>query len=122
MSHRIYNTAQEEDIAIEAFVKAHPFPSHKEMLKRMKKDMMVWAEYGGPNHDAMKECYENMTNKEACAKAGQRIYERGGHQAMEMNYYALLKYGPFRESDDFVIRNAPTFLQWAWDGIGTWQY
>ncbi len=121
MNQPIYTSASEEDAAIQAYVKTHPFPSHAEMLKRMKKDPEVWAEYGRPNHDAMKECYEHIVDTEVCKAAGQRIYARGGMQAMQMNYMALLKYAPFRDSSDPVLRNAPTYLNFAWSGIGPWK-
>ncbi len=108
--------AAEEEL-VRNYIKTHPWPSYKTMLKRVEKRMELWAEYGEPNHAALKICYDNIFDKEACRKAGQAIADRGGFQAMFANFYAFSGFGPFAESDNPVVRYMGRLLEHRWDGI-----
>ena len=116
----------ERDAAIAAenkkmadFIAANPWPSYKEMQKRILKScsLPICAEYGEFNHQAMKLCYENMLDKAVCFKVGESIAARGGLHALQANFYALKLYGPTASSKDMVIAYIPRLLEHYWDGI-----
>jgi hypothetical protein len=106
-----------EEAIVADYIKAHPWPSYKTMSKRLAKHASLWAEYGEPNHMALKLCYENIHDKEVCRKAGEFIAKRGGFQAMQANFYAFSCFGPFGESPDLVIRCQGNYLQHQWNHI-----
>lgn len=106
-----------EEALVNAYITAHPWPSNKTMLKRLEKHIELWAEYGEWNHAALRICYENIHDKEACRKAGQAIANRGGLQALRANFYAFSGFGPFAESDNPVVRYMGRLLEHRWDGI-----
>lgn len=114
-----------EQQLIRDYIKTHPWPSYKAMCKRLEKRVELWAEYGEPNHMALKLCYENILDKEVCRKAGEFIAKRGGLETMRANYYAFSCFGPFSESSNRAVSYAGNLLEHRWDGISadghTWR-
>jgi hypothetical protein len=73
------------------------------------------------NHECLKTIYENIWDEKICCEMGQKIYDRGGHQAMVMNFYSLM-YSPLRESKNRMIRGYYRMVEHWWDKIGEWRH
>ena len=114
----------QENLMIEKYVNDNPYPSYKMMCERLRNNNAIelYAEYGEENHKLLKICYDNITNKKICKSAGQKIYNRGGHESMAKNYYTLKLFSPFAESSNTTIRSYGGMLNHWWDGVGTWQH
>lgn len=114
-------------MALASYAARNPFPSYEEMIDAIEKfpdvgmSMAMFAEYGKPHHNHLKKAYESGMNQSVCKEAGQAIYDMGGMQAMQMNYYAFYYFSPYSKSRDPDIQGAARWLEAAWDGIGEWQ-
>ena len=116
------------------FIEKNPYPTYNEVMNIIQKDkddyLFMFAEYGEPNHQWMKEIYENALDKETVKKNGKMIYDRGGGQAMLWNYYTLLAIVNQRLSksqmkyDDkvFISYNFKDIISQYWDGVGDWRH
>jgi hypothetical protein len=110
---------QQEEKRITDHIRNNPYPSYEEMDRRHGDDIMLSAEYGRRNHDALKEIYESGMNKEIAREIGEKIYKRGGTRALQANCTSFARYGPFSNSVFPDVRyNGPKDLESAWDGIG----
>ena len=112
--------------ALHRFIDANPFPSYEDaesMIANggdMAHSMAVVAEYGQANHRWLKAIYDSKLDKVVAKEMGQNIYDAGGFQAMQMNYYAFQIVTPFRKSRTHEIYGASNQLQYLWDGVGDW--
>lgn len=102
------------------------FPTFKEAAERILKSkhrlaMMIWAEFGEPNYEWLKTIYESGFDKKVTKEMGEYIYQRGGMQAMQMNFYAMMLVSPTSQANVTCIRFAYKSLEWYWDGIGQWR-
>ena len=111
-------------MSLKSFISANPFPSYEEALSAIEKhptmSLAMYAEYGKPNHEALKNAYESGMDPKIVHKIGEFIYSLGGMQAMQMNYYAFATVAPFRYALDPDIRYAYKELEYGWDGVGYW--
>ena len=110
------------------FVANNPFPSYDNMIQLIEThqdielSMSMYAEYGEFNHECLKTIYESGMNRILAREMGQKIYDRGGIEAMQMNYYVFTQYSPFiRATNREIYYNGITCLEYIWDGIGKWQ-
>lgn len=113
---------------LRAFVASNPFPSYDKMMDyidnhpQMQLGIAMYAEYGKFNHECLKRIYDSGMDKAVAREMGQKIYNAGGMQAMQMNYYAFNHYSPFSKSrNQEIYYTGSTLLQYLWDGIGDWQ-
>ena len=116
------------------FIEKYPYPTYNEVMNIIQKDkddyLFMFAEYCEPNHQWMKEIYENPLDKETVKKNGKMINERGGKQAMVWNYYTLvavvdqhlLKSQLNRDDKIYIIYNFKDIISQYWNGIGEWQH
>ena len=89
---------------------------------------MLFAEYGSENHYLFVDIWNNVDNRDLIRKAGERINELGGLQAMQANYYTLLDV--FRNLYKDELDDPHVGIAWdimrclingAWNGVGEWQ-
>lgn len=113
---------------LRAFVANNPFPSYDKMMDyidnhpQMQLGMAMYAEYGKFNHECLKAIYDSGMDTTIAHEMGQKIYNAGGLQAMQMNYYVFNHYSPFSKSrNQEIYYTGSTILQYLWDGIGDWQ-
>jgi hypothetical protein len=110
---------KQEEKRIADHIKQNPYPSYDEMERRHGDDIMLSAEYGRRNHDALQEIYESGMNRETARELGEKIYRRGGTRALQANCTSFARYGPFSTSPFSDVRyNGWKELENAWDGIG----
>jgi hypothetical protein len=114
--------------SLQRFIDANPYPSYEEAdailsadIRDMGHTMAVVAEYGQGNHKWLKAIYDSKMDREVAREMGQKIYDAGGFQAMQMNYYAFQLISPFRKSRSSEIYGASNRLQYLWDGVGEWE-
>ena len=118
-------SAEEEEKLILAYTAKYPCPSYDEIVREMERAMsekpehaghiFMWmAEFGHANYELCKRVYANPYDTEATKAAGQSIYDRGGHTAMQANYYVM---------KNFMCRGAlRCFLGgFIWHGVGEWR-
>lgn len=122
-----YNSVDEEENAVRAFVASHPFPSYETMADGLLKlddwfpKIEWWSEFGEYNHAALKTCYDNITDKSVCHKMGTLIYKRGGITALRANFYTFNHLSPLARSKDRSVFYYTKVLEIYWDGIGEWR-
>ena len=117
------------------FIKGNPYPSFEQVHEIIMNEpngmgIMTNSEYGQPNHEWMKEIYENPFDTATIKRNGQVINKRGDMQTMQMNYYALLTvlnhfYKKTATKDDVRILthyNFKDLVSSGWDGIGEWRH
>ena len=115
------------------FIIQNPYPKYGDVIKIIRKtDEFIYkdAEYGTPNHEWMKEIYENILDKEIVKKNGEMINRRGDKQTMVMNYYTLLdvidsfllKSKLNQDDKMFILYNFKDLLSTYWDGVGDWRH
>ena len=86
------------------------------------------SEYGRPNHEWVKEIYENIMDEKLIKENGQKINERGDKVAMVYNYEVLCYFLCYT-TDLKVKCNAvvdiyypiKTQISECWHGIGEWK-
>ena len=116
------------------FVRNNPYPSYNfvanELILKEEKDFDQFSEYGTPNHDWIKEIYENLFDEEIVKKNGRYIYERGGTRTLHHNHQTLLlvlnhllnKQKSMSYDDKVLIfLNFKQIVSNRWDGIGRWR-
>jgi len=126
---------EEEDEFIKKFVKAHPYPSYKE-IETLREEVAKekgsefpyldwWVEYGEVNHEWCKKMYDSCFDVAVCKEMGEKINERGGRQAMYGNYNMLRWFSPCgwnaRKYNNPVIQSLPRCVSCSWHGIGGWE-
>ena len=116
------------------FVRNNPYPSYNfvanELILKQEKNFDQFSEYGTPNHDWIKEIYENLFDDEIVKKNGQYIYERGDTKTLHHNHQTLLlvlnhlldKQKSMSYDDKVLIfLNFKQIVSNRWDGIGRWR-
>ena len=92
---------------VKKFIKKNPYPEYKDVVKMLTKKfneyresedkefaihyLNLFSEYGTPNHEWMKEIYENIMNEKIIKTNGEKIYNRGGALVMQSNDYTLIE-------------------------------
>jgi len=81
---------------IKEFAKSNPYPEYKEIYNFLKINsennltcLDMLCEYHEINHNYCKIIYDNPNNEELIIDIGKKIYDRGGMQALQQNYYVL---------------------------------
>lgn len=125
ITERTYDNEVEEFEDYKRFVEMNPYPPYGEMIDRIRKDgalgIQMFCEYGQQNHEWVKRVYENIHDEKVCREFGQKIYDRGGHQAMAMNYYVLTRHSPAADSRNSTIRSLVVVVKHWWNGVGEWR-
>ena len=116
------------------FVKNNPYPSYNfvanELILKQEKDFDQFSEYGTPNHNWIKEIYENLFDNEIVKRNGKHICERGDTKTLQHNYQTLLlvlnhlldKQKRMSYDDKILIfLNFKKIVSSVWDGIGEWR-
>ena len=117
-----------EQVVVDEFIKRHKYPTFKQVLNILSKDLHIYAEYGEPNHEWMKKIWSNIHDRDRAIVVGKLIDNRGGFQAMTNNHAALmkvvryfLKQDELSEQDTMTIMNVIyKNVESAWHGIGQW--
>lgn len=118
---------------IEKFIKDNPYPKYNDVIEIIKEDkdfLDMFAEYGTPNHQWMKEIYENIFDKEIVKRNGEMINDRGNLYTMQMNFYTLLdilrnffKKSDLDDDDERLIwYNMKDLLSNYWHNVGDWKH
>lgn len=102
---------KEEEKLIDEYVNAQPYPEYGDMLRTIEKHIELYAEYGEINHTWCKIIYENPNNKELIIETGKKIYNRGGLQALVMNYNVIKYFSPYWQSKNPVIKMQGTMVE-----------
>lgn len=89
-----YNSLEEEEKAVEKFIREHPYPGYDEI--RNKLPIELWAEYGTLNHEWCKMIYENLTNDNIMEEYMGKIMRRGGLTAGQANHRTMTGYTPMK--------------------------
>ena len=92
---------------VKKFIQNNTYPEYNDVVKMLTKNfneyrergdkefaihyLNLFSEYGQPNHEWMKEIYENITNEEIIKANGEKIYNRGGALVMQSNYYTIIE-------------------------------
>ena len=116
------------------FVKNNPNPSYNivanELILKQEKDFDQFSEYGTPNHNWLKEIYENLFDNEIVKRNDKHISERGDTKTLQHNYQSLLlvlnhlldKQKRMSYDDKILIfLNFKKIVSSMWDGIGEWR-
>ena len=76
------------------FVRNNPYPSYSfvanELILKQKTYFDQFSEYGRPNHDWIKEIYENLFDDKIVKRNGQYIYKEGDTKTLHHNHQTLL--------------------------------
>ena len=133
--------------AVLNFIRKNPYPKYDDVVKMLMKNfneyrqsdydkdfaihyLNLYSEYGTPNHDWMKEIYENIMNEDIIKANGEYIYNRGGALVMQSNYYTLIEI----LKDMFQTKNMEQEkrlkllycikeqVSKCWDGVGEWRH
>ena len=118
----------EKDEVMLEFIKLNPYPSYscieEKMSSFIKKcpEVLNWlSEFSDENYKLSKDIYENPTNEKLIRQCGQKIYNRGGEEAMRAIFYILCNFMPSSFSENPVIRFYLRKVEFIWDGIGRWR-
>jgi hypothetical protein len=110
----------DEDQLMNDYVNKTSWPSYDMMISRFGTDVegiMMYAEYGEFNHNALKEIYESSIDTEVAWKWGQKIADRGGITALQQNCIVFMRFGPLAYAPNQTLRANARLLEFAWDGI-----
>ena len=125
---------EKENRQIRMFIRKNPYPSYNFIIKELilkNKEFDQFSEYGEPNHECMKEIYENILNDEIIKDNGKAIYERGGFYTLQCNYHTLidvLRHLIYQNEDMddnqrmVVFSNFKFIVSKRWEGIGEWRH
>ena len=125
----MFSSAEEEMKYTNDFLATNKYPKFKVVNKIIGDDIMMMAEYGEFNHEMLNEIWNNFSDKDLIKRLGHKINNRGGFQAMEQNYYALLAVlrKMLKESK---LDNEYKMVIWGcvkievssnWNGVGNWR-
>ena len=116
------------------FIKDNPFPSYDFIVNDIilkNKEYDQFAEYGTPNHEWMKEIYENIFDDDIVKNNGKSIYDRGTFCTMQSNFCTLLdvvnhllnKHRNMTHDDRVLIYyNIKSIVSKEWSGVGEWRH
>ena len=116
------------------FIQDNTFPSYDFVVNDVilkNKEFDQFAEYGTPNHQWIKEIYENVFNDDVVKDNGKEIYERGSLWTMQCNYSTLLdvvntllnRHNNMKHDDKVLIfYNIKNIVSRGWHGIGEWKH
>ena len=92
---------------VKKFIKKNPYNEYNDVVKMLKKKfneyresddkefaihyLNLFSDYGTPNHEWMKEIYENIMKEKLTKTNGEKIYKRGGAFVMQSNYYTIIE-------------------------------
>ena len=119
-----------------------PFPTLEELENFLLVDLparcpqqnlptMEWyAELGANNHALLKRIFDSRVDPTVVREAGEAIYERGGMQTMQANFYIYCHFIGERLKDMGVTSEQFAELhsvharkiELLWDGIGEWAF
>lgn len=74
---------------VNQMLKKKSYPSMEKLEKTILQNIHIFSEYGDFNHVICKQIYENIEDKNKVIELGKMIYQRGGIQALRMNYYVI---------------------------------
>ena len=116
------------------FVRNNPYPDYQSICDKLileqEKDFNQFAEYGTPNHNWMKEIYEDIFDEDIVNMNCTCIYERGDIRTLHNNHQTLLlvlRYLPEKQKSMSYDDKVLIFLYFQeivsgrWDGIGEWK-
>ena len=131
---------------IKQFINKNPYPEYNDVVKILMKNFNEYlerddeafathyqdllSEYGEPNHEWMKEIYENIMNEKLIKANGEKIYNRGGAIVMQTNYYTFIEIlkdmfeNKNMKHDERVEILYPIKEQISecWNGVGEWRH
>ena len=131
---------------VKKFIKKNPYPEYNDVVKMLTKNfneyresddkefaihyLNLFSEYGQPNHEWMKEIYENIMNKKLIKTNGEKIYNRGGALVMQYNYYTMIeilkdifdKKDMTHDERINVLYSIKEQINDCWDGVGEWRH
>ena len=131
---------------IKKFIKKNPYPEYNDVIKMLTKNfneyrerddnvyaihyLNLFNEYGQPNHEWMKEIYENIMNEKLIKTNGEKIYNRGGALVMQSNYYTVIEIlkdifenkNMTHDERVEILYPIKTQISECWHGIGEWRH
>jgi len=129
-----YDSVESERAAVVAYAAANPFPPyslvHRRIMALRNDSVGDWMTlYRRDCHDALAAAYAAGMSREAVRAAGQKIHdvtvrnhgEEFGTYGMQCCYRVFEYFSPFANASSVVRSVGVRSLEWAWDGIGTWQ-
>jgi hypothetical protein len=87
---------------MDEFVKENPYPTYREMLKKLDHHIELSSEYGKFQHEWCKTIYENPSDKDLIVETATKIYRLGGIQALMSNHTILSYFSPYESFDETV--------------------
>lgn len=131
--------ANRELAATKAYVRGHPFPAKFQiaadmeatwgraydqgngLLGRIMEDVYARFTQDQMMYLDLKECYENIMDRAACIRVGQRLHTRVGFHGMQAVVYMMGWVSPLAKAQNPVVRAQANNLNYYWDGIGHWR-
>ena len=131
---------------VKKFIKKNPYPEYNDVVKMLMKNfneyresddkefaihyLNLFSEYGQPDHEWMKEIYENIMDEKLIKTNGEKIYNRGGALVMQSNYYTIIEIlkdmfeNKNMKHDERVEILYPIKEQISdcWNGVGEWRH
>lgn len=130
----LQNEIEKENKQLSKFIKNNPYPSYDFIVNDLiqkNKEFDQFAEYGTPNHQWIKEIYENILNDEIIKDNGKAIFERGSLYTLQYNYETLMEvlYHLIRPNQNMtdelrimIYTNFKFIVSKRWEGIGGWRH
>ena len=119
---------EKENNDIKHFIKSYPYPCYDEVIKLIRGNVAMCAEYGELNHKWMEKMYNDIFDKNKVKVIGKLINKRGGMTAMDENFSTfmiivrnLLKrvQGKTNEELNIIQCNIYNEINTAWGNIGS---
>ena len=131
---------------VKKFIQNNRYPEYNDIVKMLKKNfnkyresddkefaihyLNLFSEYGQPNHEWMKEIYENIMNRKLIKTNGEKIYNRGGALVMQSNYYTLIEIlkdmfedkGMKHDERVEILYPIKEKISECWNGVGEWRH
>ena len=131
---------------VKKFIQNNTYPEYNDIVKMLTKKfneyresddkefaihyLNLFSEYGQPNHELMKEIYENIMNKKIIRTNGEKIYNRGGALVMQSNYYTIIEIlkDMFEDKDMKhderieILYPIKEQISECWHGVGEWRH
>ena len=109
-------------------------PAYDTVIRRIERlripETTIWlAEYGDTNHTWCATIFANASDRTIVRSIGERIYNRGGMDALQANFY-ILCHGFIAHGRPERARDGPERAQhvscmreigMAWNGIAEWR-
>jgi hypothetical protein len=107
------------------YIKSHSFPTRELLFEYLTR---IGFRFDSDSFNVIYDISDNIYThvlyrqpnfKESIQCIGKCIFERGGHNMMQVVYYSVCF--PFQNANSCSMRGAGRIIEFYWDGIGEWQ-